>query len=424
MEDIDNLEKQGNDMMNYINKAPNFLAHLTGGDGAHDNRSGSGSPTSHNNNQNNIHELNSKSGMSHTNSNNTHTKESHTVKSKPKPHSNEPTNFHTNRVDKLLRKYNNDYIQSLKATDTVLKNKGNINQEYEKYTKELNRVKSVNRDEDLLKMQKQNQDIEHTLGKLKNKDKTELVVKEEESKKLVEELNNLFLDKKKEALEKDQERKDAIEEIKKIKIQQQDLEKRNKESRIQLSELEKEVENLDRQVKNYEEYKKFIDEVIENSNESGSNNNYDYDKLKDQFENLIERMNEIKEDIAKQEAFIKKKKKEQSELMKKNDKQAQNQKLLQLEEEAKILAKENKDIEKEIEDIMNKNQKKESDNHQIMLSIINLYGKVTKKQDMQVDTENIKEHQLCKMLDTINEKMNDLIQIYNALENKEKDKDK
>lgn len=331
------------------------------------------------------------------------------------------------RIEKLLRKFNSEYLESLKGQEKTLRKEQDIYQQYEKFTKELNSIKLKNRDEDLLKMQKENQEIEMVLHELKHQDKTELIQKEEESKRLVEELNSLFLIKKREALEKDKERKAAIEEIKVIRKQQEELAETNSKADATLKQLENDVKNLEHQVQNYENYKKFIDEVVGSSeqqninlthnNQLGSNKD-DYDMLKEKFENLIERMNEIKEDIEKQESEIEMKKKEKNELKKRNDRQNQNQKVLLLEEEAKSLAKENELIEKEIEEIMRKNQKKESDNHRIMLSIINLYNKVTKKgKEHNIDTENMKEQKLCEMLNEIGDKLNDLIAIYKELEN-------
>ena len=324
----------------------------------------------------------------------------------------------SSKIDKLLKKYNNEYLDGIKNEDRLNKNKVDVKSELDRLVKSINKIKCVNRDEELLRMQKKNQEIEIELFDLKNQDKTKLIEKEEESKKLVLELNDLFQNKMNETLIKDKERKSAIEEIKNIKKQQDDLNYQIAENNNKISDLEKDVKNLEQQVENYETYKQFIDKVIEKSNEGNSNNNNDYDKLKEKFENLIERMNEIKDDIDKQEIEIKEKKIEQAKLLKTDEKQNQNQKVLKLEEEAKELTRENEMLEKEIEEIMKKNQKKESDNHQIMLSIINLYKKVEKKKDKEIhfDTENIKESQLCDMLSEINDKLNDLIAIYKDLE--------
>lgn len=389
MEDLGNpdiLEKYGNDLMSTIIKGPILLNEF----------------------KRNEATINSK--MIEQNNSTSKTKDSNTKH----PQLNKPKS----RIDKLLHRYNNEFISQAKEADLMKKNRSEIQSEYEKLTSEINKVKTTNRDEELLKMQKKNQEIEIELFDLKNQDKTKLIDKEEESKKLVQELNDLFQIKMNDALVKDKERKSAIEEIKNIKKQQEDLNAQIAENINKLNDLDKDVKNLEEQVNNYETYKQFIDKVIEKSNEGNSNNHNDYDKLKEKFENLIERMNEIKDDIEKQEVEIKEKKAEQARLMKTDEKQNQNQKVLKLEEEAKELARENELLEKEIEEIMKKNQKKESDNHQIMLSIINLYKKVEKKKDkeIQFDTENMKESQLCEMLSEINDKLNDLIAIYKDLE--------
>ena len=122
-------------------------------------------------------------------------------------------------------------------------------------------------------------------------------------------------------------------------------------------------------------------------------------------------------DIQKQETDIAKIKKEQTEISRKNDKQAQNQRLTSLEEETKFYFKENKRIEKEIDEMLKKNQKKESDTHTIKLAINNLFSKVDSKSkkgkefDMEIDNNG-----LCLKLDAINEKIVDLIKIHKELE--------
>lgn len=326
-------------------------------------------------------------------------------------------NKYQSKIEKIYKKYYNDLIKDKKEDEMISNNKLKIENELERLIKDINKIKSVDRDEELLKMQKVNQELELELYDLKNQDKTKLVQKEEESKRLVFELNELFQNKMNDTLIKDRERKSAIEEIKNIKKQQEELNVQINDNNNKISDLEKEVKTLEYQVENYESYKKFIDKVIEKTNEGNGNVNNDYDKLKEKFENLIERMNEIKDDIEKQEVEIKEKKEEQSKLLKTDEKQLENQKILKLEEEAKELTRENEILEKEIEEIMRKNQKKESDNHQIMLSIINLYKKVNKK-DKQIhfDIENMKEDKLCEMLNEINDKLSDLIAIYKDLD--------
>ena len=62
----------------------------------------------------------------------------------------------------------------------------------------MNDIKQVNRDEELLRMQRENQEIEEKLNQLKQQDNTELKEKQENCRKLVEQLNVLFKKKKKE----------------------------------------------------------------------------------------------------------------------------------------------------------------------------------------------------------------------------------
>jgi hypothetical protein len=316
------------------------------------------------------------------------------------------------KIEKIMRKLNNEYVKQIKETDKKARNRSELYQELSKYNKELNKIKRANRDEDLLKMQKENQAIEITLKELKNKDKSELKQKEEESKKLVEDLNVLFNEKRKEAAEKDEERKTAIEEIKQIKKDQE----KEKNLIIELTKkkerLTEILEKLDKDVENFKNYKTFLDQVIESSNEVSSNN--DFDKLKEKFENLIERMHEIQNDITEQENKIQKIKKEKAELMRKNDKQAQNQRLLFLEEETKRYFNENKLLEKDIEEVLKKNQKKDSDTHQIKLSINNLYNKVKKTNDFDMNVDDVR---LCDKLSEINERIIDLVKIHKKLEN-------
>ena len=66
-------------------------------------------------------------------------------------------------------------------------------------------------------MQKENQEIEEKLNQLKQQDNTELKEKQENGRKLVEQLNVLFNERKKDAAEKEKEREEAIAQIKKIK---------------------------------------------------------------------------------------------------------------------------------------------------------------------------------------------------------------
>jgi hypothetical protein len=319
------------------------------------------------------------------------------------------------RLDKIIRNLNNDYVQQLKETEIKARNSKDLYSEMDKCKKQLEAVKRTNRDEDLLKMQKENQEIEEVLKELKKIDKSELRQKEDESRKLMEELNFMFNEKKKEAFEKDEVRRHAIEEIKQIKKQQEELKKLNQEARVKQQDLIREKETLDQRVESFNNYKIFIDKVIEKMNESSAN--CDYDKLKEKFENLIERMQGIKLDIEAQEKEIQDIKRQKNELIHKNNKQEQNKRLVDLEEETKNLIRENKELELEIEEIVNKNQKNDSDTHQIKLSINNLYNKV--KENSAYD-KNIDENNLCDKLTVIEDRIGDLIKIHKALEKFEK----
>jgi hypothetical protein len=328
---------------------------------------------------------------------------------------NPPTGKKRDRLDKIMRNLNNEYVKQLKETEIKARNSKDLYSELDKYKKQLDSVKRTNRDEDLLKMQKENQEIEEVLKELKKIDKSELRQKEDESRKLMEELNYLFNEKRKEAFEKDDVRKNAIEEIKQTKKQQEELKKLNQEAKIKLQDLTREKEILDQRVESFNNYKVFIDRVIEKMNET--NNNFNYDTLKEKFENLIERMQGIKLDIENQEKEIQEIKKQKNELIHKNNKQEQNKRLVDLEEETKALIRENKELELEIEEIVNKNQKNDSDTHQIKLSINNLYNKV--KENSTYD-KNIDENNLCDKLSVIEDRIGDLIKIHKALEKFEK----
>jgi hypothetical protein len=328
---------------------------------------------------------------------------------------NPPTGKKRDRLDKIIRNLNNDYVKQLKETEVKARNSKDLYSELDKYKKQLDAIKRTNRDEDLLKMQKENQEIEEVLKELKKIDKSELRQKEEESKKLMEELNMLFNEKRKEAFEKDEVRRNAIEEIKQTKKQQEELKKLNQEAKIKLQDLTREKEILDQRVESFNNYKVFIDKVIEKMNET--NNNFNYDTLKEKFENLIERMQGIKLDIENQEKEIHEIKRQKNELIHKNNKQEQNKRLVDLEEETKKLIRENKELELEIEEIVNKNQKNDSDTHQIKLSINNLYNKV--KENSAYD-KNIDENNLCDKLTVIEDRIGDLIKIHKALEKYEK----
>jgi septal ring factor EnvC (AmiA/AmiB activator) len=186
-------------------------------------------------------------------------------------------------------------------------------------------------------------------------------------------------------------------------------------------------------------YQDFIDKVFESSNQS---QNDGFTKLSNKFKELIESMETIQKDIADQESQIKQIDSLKRELIQKNDKQAQNKRLIELELEIKDYMEKNKKLEKDIEDIQKKNQKKDSDTYQIKLSINNLYMKCKYKETedqrkkqkdgdsgnhnlkstmkgnkdkKEMDT-NVSDTVLCGKLTEINERIVDLIKIYKELE--------
>jgi len=317
------------------------------------------------------------------------------------------------RINQISRKLNDDYVRQIKETELKSRRHEELYNEMNTYNKKLNEIRYNNRDEEILKMQKENQEIEDLLNELTlHHDKAELIEKKEESRKLIEELNLMFNEKKKEAAEKDEERKKAIEEIKQIKKYQEEhkdainrlLEEKDIKTKI--------LENLENDVEKLKIYKQFFDQVTDSSNDAS---NELIEKLKIKFENLIERMNEIEKDINDKEKEIKNIKKDQQEMIKINDKQFQNTRLLELEKEIKFYTDENKNLEIEIDEIMKKNQKKDLDTHQIKLTINNLYNKVHSTNEFDVNADD---DSLCEKLYEINEKIIDLIKIYNELEHK------
>ena len=259
------------------------------------------------------------------------------------------------RIDKIIREHNNEYIESWKTTNKKLRLGGDIKKEIDSHKKQLNALELKKRDEVLLRLQKENQEIELELKELKNNDKAELLAKEEESKALLQELNVLYNDKKKEVEEKDKERLAAIEEIRQIQKQRDEVEKRIAKAKQSELELEKTKSELEEKVKAFEKHKNYIENVLENHDEF----NKDYEKLKEKFENLMIHMENIETDIEAQKSKIESIVKEQNNLQKKNDKQNQSHKLNELEDETKKLIGENKTLEKEIEDLLRKKQKKE-----------------------------------------------------------------
>jgi len=326
------------------------------------------------------------------------------IKSKSKsPKSNLP-GAKRMRIDRIMRELDTKFIQDIKSTDKMnLKDKQIFN-EIERLQKE-NKVGHKNklRDEVILEMEKKNQDIEHKLKELKNKDKSELEHEEKRCKETWENINNFFNAKREEALKKDEIRKADLEEIKKIKQNQQKVQEEIAELEERKKKLQKECEDLDKDVKDSEYYKNFIDEVIKDNDEFS-----DFDKLKEKFENLMRTMTQINENIQTQKELIKETQEKQKNLKNKNDKFLQNQRLLQLEEEIKKYLNENKVLERDIDELMREKQKKESDNHQIILSILNLHDKVLESQKKNnVMKIELDEEKLCGKLDEIHSRIND-----------------
>ena len=326
------------------------------------------------------------------------------------------------KVDQLIRKLDEEYYKQIKETDNITKNKSKLIEELASYKQKVNDIKHVNRDEELLRMQKENQEIEAQLNLLKKRDNTELEEKKESCRKLVEQLNALFNERQRDAAEKEKERERAIEQIKAIKKEQEDHRFEIQKLEADKKKLTSILEKLEKDVESYKIYKTFIDQVNAKraSENKNSTQNDLYDELKEKFEQLMERESEIRKNIEESEKEKEKIKKEIIELRRKNDKQAQNARLQELESEIKTYADMNKQLESEIDTILKEKQKKDSDTHQIKLSIFNLYDKVTenedgkgKANDFDMDADETK---LCFKLDKINEKILDLIKIHKALE--------
>ena len=128
---------------------------------------------------------------------------------------------HTFKMEQLTRKLDEEYYNGIKATNKIPKNSKKLFDELESLKQKVNDIKQVNRDEELLRMQRENQEIEEKLNQLKQQDNTELKEKQENCRKLVEQLNVLFNERKKDAAEKEKEREEAIAQIKKIKQEQE-----------------------------------------------------------------------------------------------------------------------------------------------------------------------------------------------------------
>ena len=324
------------------------------------------------------------------------------------------------KIDQITRKLDEEYFKQIKQTDKISKNNNKIYEELEFYKQKVNDIKQVNRDEELLRMQKENQEIEEKLNELKQQDNSELREKQESCRKLVDQLNILFNERKKDAAEKEKEREKAIEQIKAIKSEQEDHKAEIKKLEADKERLTKILSNLEKDVESYNIYKKFIDQVnAKYSNDNTSQNDL-YDNLKEKFEQLMNHEIEIQKNIEESEKEKELIKREIQEMRRKNDKQSQNTRLQQLENEIKEYTDKNKQLELEIDAILKEKQKKDSDTHQIKLSIFNLYDKVMKEDGKADKGDNFDmdadETHLCMKLDKINEKIMDLISIHKELE--------
>ena len=327
---------------------------------------------------------------------------------------------HTFKMEQLTRKLDEEYYNGIKATNKIPKNSKKLFDELEDLKQKVNDIKQVNRDEELLRMQRENQEIEEKLNQLKQQDNTELKEKQENCRKLVEQLNVLFNERKKDAAEKEKEREEAIAQIKKIKQEQEKHKKEINDLIAKKEELTQMLQNLEKDVESYNIYKKFIEQVNAKYSNDTTNQNDLYDNLKEKFEQLMNHEIEIQKNIEDSEKEKEEIRRQIQEMRRKNDKQSQNTRLQELENEIKEYTDKNKQLEQEIDSILKEKQKKDSDTHQIKLSIFNLYdkvmkddGKVEKNDNFDMDAD---ETQLCMKLDKINEKIMDLIKIHKALE--------
>ena len=328
---------------------------------------------------------------------------------------------HTFKMEQLTRKLDEEYYNGIKATNKIPKNSKKLFDELESLKQKVNDIKQVNRDEELLRMQRENQEIEEKLNQLKQQDNTELKEKQENCRKLVEQLNVLFNERKKDAAEKEKEREEAIAQIKKIKQEQEKHKKEINDLIAKKEELTQMLQNLEKDVESYNIYKKFIEQVNAKYSNDTTNQNDVYDNLKEKFEQLMNHEIEIQKNIEDSEKEKEEIRRQIQEMRRKNDKQSQNTRLQELENEIKEYTDKNKQLEQEIDAILKEKQKKDSDTHQIKLSIFNLYdkvmkddGKIEKNDNFDMDAD---ETQLCMKLDKINEKIMDLIKIHKALEN-------
>ena len=265
---------------------------------------------------------------------------------------------HTFKMEQLTRKLDEEYYNGIKATNKIPKNSKKLFDELESLKQKVNDIKQVNRDEELLRMQKENQEIEEKLNQLKQQDNTELKEKQENCRKLVEQLNVLFNERKKDAAEKEKEREEAIAQIKKIKQEQEKHKKEINDLIAKKEELTQMLQNLEKDVESYNIYKKFIEQVNAKYSNDTTNQNDLYDNLKEKFEQLMNHEIEIQKNIEDSEKEKEEIRRQIQEMRRKNYKQSQNTRLQELENEIKEYTDKNKQLEQEIDAILKEKQKK------------------------------------------------------------------
>ena len=165
-------------------------------------------------------------------------------------------------MEQLTRKLDKEYYNGIRATNKIPKKSKKLFDELEDLKQKVNDIKKINRDEELLRMQRENQEIEEKLNQLKQQENTEL---KEKHKK---EINDLITKKE---------------------------------------ELTQMLQNLEKDVESYNIYKKFIDQVNDKYSNDTTNQNDLYDNLKEKFEQLMKREIEIqknKEDSEKEKEEI------------------------------------------------------------------------------------------------------------------------
>ena len=114
---------------------------------------------------------------------------------------------------------------SSRLHDNILSDVKNIFDEHYK----KNRFKENKQEMEVLQIQKDRTEIDEILKGLENRDKTELYLKEKESKALSDEVSKMFLKSKPELERKEMDRINQIKEIHQLQKEQEDLENSIKE---------------------------------------------------------------------------------------------------------------------------------------------------------------------------------------------------